>query len=96
MKNARCLRLAASASLPPPRCLRLAASASLPPPRCLRLAAFVVAAVKTPTPAAPPGAAATTIVPRGAVHVFTVGAGHVDGRVTRQTLPGGLEWLWQG
>ena len=23
-------------------------------------------------------------------------AGHTDGRVTRQTLPEALEWLWQG
>ncbi len=29
-------------------------------------------------------------------YVFALGAGHVDGRVTRQTLPGALEWLWQG
>lgn len=29
-------------------------------------------------------------------YIFAVGAGHVDGRVTRQTLPGALEWLWQG
>ena len=29
-------------------------------------------------------------------YVFAEGAGHVDGRVTRQTLPGALEWLWQG
>ncbi len=29
-------------------------------------------------------------------YVFAQGAGHVDGRVTRQTLPGALEWLWQG
>ena len=28
--------------------------------------------------------------------VFAKGAGHTDGRVTRQTLPGALEWLWQG
>ena len=28
--------------------------------------------------------------------VFAEGAGHVDGRVLRQTLPGALEWLWQG
>jgi enterochelin esterase family protein len=28
--------------------------------------------------------------------VFASGAGHVDGRVTRQTLPSALEWLWQG
>ena len=28
--------------------------------------------------------------------VFAKGAGHVDGRVTRQTLPAALEWLWQG
>ena len=29
-------------------------------------------------------------------YVYAVGASHVDGRVTRQTLPGALEWLWQG
>jgi enterochelin esterase-like enzyme len=29
-------------------------------------------------------------------YVFAKGAGHTDGRVTRQTLPGALEWLWQG
>ena len=29
-------------------------------------------------------------------YVFAQGAGHVDGRVVRQTLPGALEWLWQG
>ncbi|MCW1922353.1 alpha/beta hydrolase-fold protein [Luteolibacter arcticus] len=28
--------------------------------------------------------------------VFSEKAGHTDGRVTRQTLPGALEWLWQG
>ncbi len=28
--------------------------------------------------------------------VYAVGAGHVDGRVVRQTLPRALEWLWQG
>ena len=28
--------------------------------------------------------------------VFAQGAGHVDGRVRGQTLPGALEWLWQG
>lgn len=28
--------------------------------------------------------------------VFALAAGHTDGRVTRQTLPGALEWLWQG
>ena len=28
-------------------------------------------------------------------YVFAKGAGHTDGRVTRQTLPGALEWLWQ-
>lgn len=28
-------------------------------------------------------------------YVFAAGAGHTDGRVTRQTLPGALEWLWQ-
>ena len=29
-------------------------------------------------------------------YVFAQGAGHVDGRVVKQTLPGALEWLWQG
>lgn len=29
-------------------------------------------------------------------YVFARGAGHTDGRVTRQTLPAALEWLWQG
>lgn len=28
--------------------------------------------------------------------VFCEKAGHIDGRVTRQTLPGALEWLWKG
>jgi hypothetical protein len=28
--------------------------------------------------------------------VFAKGAKHCDGRVTHQTLPGALEWLWQG
>jgi enterochelin esterase-like enzyme len=28
--------------------------------------------------------------------VFAKGAKHTDGRVTRQTLPGALEWLWAG
>ena len=28
-------------------------------------------------------------------YVFAEAAGHTDGRVTRQTLPGALEWLWQ-
>lgn len=28
--------------------------------------------------------------------VFSEKAGHCDGRVTRQTLPGALEWLWKG
>ena len=28
--------------------------------------------------------------------VFSRKSGHVDGRVTRQTLPGALEWLWKG
>lgn len=28
--------------------------------------------------------------------VFAKGAGHVDGHVTRQTLPEAMEWLWQG
>ena len=27
---------------------------------------------------------------------FSEGAGHTDGRVTKQTLPGALEWLWEG
>ena len=29
-------------------------------------------------------------------YVYAEGAGHTDGRVTRQTLPEALEWLWQG
>ena len=29
-------------------------------------------------------------------YVFAEGAGHTDGRATRQTLPGALEWLWEG
>jgi enterochelin esterase family protein len=29
-------------------------------------------------------------------YVFAKAAGHTDGRVTRQTLPGALEWLWHG
>jgi enterochelin esterase-like enzyme len=29
-------------------------------------------------------------------YVFAKNAGHTDGRVTRQTLPGALEWLWHG
>jgi len=29
-------------------------------------------------------------------YVFARAAGHTDGRVTRQTLPGALEWLWKG
>lgn len=29
-------------------------------------------------------------------YVFAEGAGHTDGRVTRQTLPEALAWLWQG
>lgn len=29
-------------------------------------------------------------------YVFAKAAGHTDGRVTRQTLPGALEWLWEG
>jgi enterochelin esterase family protein len=28
-------------------------------------------------------------------YVFAEGARHTDGRVTRQTLPGALEWLWE-
>jgi len=28
-------------------------------------------------------------------YVFAMGAGHVDGRVVMQTLPGALEWLWR-
>jgi len=28
-------------------------------------------------------------------YVFAKGAGHTDGKVTRQTLPEALEWLWQ-
>lgn len=29
-------------------------------------------------------------------YVFAKAAGHTDGRVTRQTLPEAMEWLWQG
>jgi iron(III)-enterobactin esterase len=29
-------------------------------------------------------------------YVFAKNAGHTDGKVTWQTLPGALEWLWQG
>jgi enterochelin esterase-like enzyme len=29
-------------------------------------------------------------------YVFSKAAGHTDGRVTRQTLPAALEWLWEG
>ncbi|MEK7953317.1 alpha/beta hydrolase [Luteolibacter soli] len=29
-------------------------------------------------------------------YVFAKNAGHTDGKVTRQTLPGALEWLWKG
>lgn len=29
-------------------------------------------------------------------YVFAEAAGHTDGRVTKQTLPEALEWLWQG
>jgi enterochelin esterase family protein len=29
-------------------------------------------------------------------YVFAEGARHTDARVTRQTLPGALEWLWEG
>ena len=29
-------------------------------------------------------------------YIFTEAADHTDGCVTRQTLPGALEWLWQG
>jgi enterochelin esterase-like enzyme len=29
-------------------------------------------------------------------YVFAKDAGHTDGRVTRQTLPDALEWLWKG
>jgi hypothetical protein len=35
-------------------------------------------------------------IPLAYRHVFAEAAGHTDGRVTRQTLPGALEWLWQG
>ena len=28
--------------------------------------------------------------------VFAKNAGHTDGKVTRQTLPAALEWLWHG
>ncbi len=29
-------------------------------------------------------------------YVFAKAAGHTDGRVTAQTLPSALEWVWQG
>ena len=29
-------------------------------------------------------------------YVFAKNAGHTDGKVTKQTLPGALEWLWEG
>ena len=29
-------------------------------------------------------------------YVFAKAARHTDGRVTRQTLPGAMEWLWKG
>jgi enterochelin esterase-like enzyme len=29
-------------------------------------------------------------------YVYALAAGHTDGRVTRQTLPEALEWLWEG
>jgi iron(III)-enterobactin esterase len=29
-------------------------------------------------------------------YVFAKAAGHTDGRVARETLPGALEWLWRG
>jgi enterochelin esterase-like enzyme len=29
-------------------------------------------------------------------YVFAKNAGHTDGKVTRQTLPAALEWLWKG
>ena len=29
-------------------------------------------------------------------YVFSKAAGHTDGKVTRSTLPGALEWLWKG
>lgn len=29
-------------------------------------------------------------------YVYSQAAGHTDGRVTKQTLPGALEWLWEG
>lgn len=29
-------------------------------------------------------------------YVFSEAAGHTDGRVTKQTLPAALEWLWEG
>jgi len=29
-------------------------------------------------------------------YFFAKGAKHTDGRVTRQTLPEALEWLWRG
>ena len=41
---------------------------------------------------------AAALKPKGYAYryVFAAAAGHTDGRVTRQTLPGALEWLWQG
>ena len=29
-------------------------------------------------------------------YVYALNAGHTDGKVTRQTLPDALEWLWKG
>lgn len=29
-------------------------------------------------------------------YIYAVGAGHVDGRVVRQTLPEAMEWVWHG
>jgi enterochelin esterase-like enzyme len=41
---------------------------------------------------------AAALKEKGYAHrfVFCRKAGHVDGRVTRQTLPAALEWLWSG
>jgi enterochelin esterase-like enzyme len=41
---------------------------------------------------------ATELKARGYTYryVFALGAGHTDHRVTSQTLPGALEWLWHG
>ena len=29
-------------------------------------------------------------------YVYCLGAGHVDRKAVGETLPGALEWLWQG